>query len=103
MGLYYRPRSMWHVLTICITSVPKPYVTPLPFMIHHLLSEWQQPFEYNFDVGPAWRFVLKHLRWSKRLQGIADGYLRIIFEVAEHEPIPPVSTRPCFLALSHLH
>jgi hypothetical protein len=67
------------------------------------LSEWRQPFEYNYDVGPTWRFVLKHLRWSKRLQGIADSYLRIVFEVPEHEPIPPVSTRPCFLTLGHLH
>jgi len=47
------------------------------------------PFEYNFDVGPAWRFVLKHLRWTKRLQAIGDHYLKVIFNVPEHEPVPP--------------
>ena len=53
--------------------------------------ERRQPFEYNFDISPAWRFVLKHFRWTKRLQAIADGYLRLIFEIPDHEPIPPVS------------
>ena len=65
--------------------------------------EYLQPFEYNFDVGPVWRFVLKHLRWTKQLQAISDHYLRVIFDVPEHEPIPPVSTNFCFLPSYDLH
>jgi hypothetical protein len=63
--------------------------------------EWRQSFEYEHDLSPAWRFVVKNFRWSIRLQAIADGYLRRIFNVAEHEPIPPVSatSHGCFLSL----
>ncbi|KAF8506766.1 hypothetical protein F5888DRAFT_1896221 [Russula emetica] len=46
-------------------------------------------FEYEHDLSPAWRFVAKNFRWTNRLQAIADGYLRRIFNVSEHEPIPP--------------
>jgi len=46
-------------------------------------------FEYEHDISPAWRFVVKYFRWATRLQAIADGYLRRIFNVPEHEPIPP--------------
>jgi len=49
----------------------------------------QTPFEYNLEISPAWRFVARHFRWTKRLQAISDGYLRQIFDVPDHEPIPP--------------
>ena len=52
----------------------------------------QQSFEYEHDISPAWRFVVKHFRWTNRLQSIADGYLRRMFKVSDDEPIPPVST-----------
>lgn len=79
-------------------------VRNLPFVCGYSpSSEWRQPFEYNFDIGPTWRFVLKHLRWTKRLQRIADDYLRIIFEVPDREPIPPVSMSPCFVTSANLH
>jgi len=48
-----------------------------------------QPFEYWYDISPAWRFVVKHFRWTKRLQSIGDSYLRRILGVRDHEPIPP--------------
>ena len=104
MVLYYRQMSIWPVLTIYITSVHKLYVTSLSFVFGYSpSSEWRQPFEYNFDIGPTWRFVLRHLRWTKRLQRIADDYLRIIFEVPDREPIPPVSMSPCFVTSANLH
>jgi hypothetical protein len=31
------------------------------------------------------------MRWTDRLQNIADGYLRRLFEIPDGEPIPPVS------------
>jgi len=46
-------------------------------------------FEYEHDISPAWRFVVKNFRWASQLQAIADGYLRRIFNIPEHEPIPP--------------
>ncbi|KAI9512517.1 hypothetical protein F5148DRAFT_1279638 [Russula earlei] len=46
-------------------------------------------FEYEHDISPAWRFVVKNFRWTNRLQGIADGYLRRTFKVPDHDPIPP--------------
>jgi hypothetical protein len=90
MGLYYRQMSIWHVLTICTTSVPKLCVTVLLYMEPHLNSG--QPFEYNSELSPAWRFVVTHFRWTRRLQSIADSYLRLIFDVPDYEPIPPVSS-----------
>ena len=64
---------------------------PLP--MYEPSAESPQPFEYNLEISPAWRFVVKHFRWTKRLQAIADAYLRQIFDVPNHEPIPPVSMR----------
>jgi len=46
-------------------------------------------FEYQTDMSPAWRFVVKHFRWTNRLQSIADGYLRRSLKVPDHDPIPP--------------
>jgi len=46
-------------------------------------------FEYEHEISPAWRFVVKNFRWKDRLQAIADGYLRRMFKVPDHEPIPP--------------
>ncbi|KAI0298618.1 hypothetical protein BC826DRAFT_1122327 [Russula brevipes] len=47
------------------------------------------PFEYERDISPAWRFVVKHFCWTKQVQAITDGYLKRIFGVPEHEPVPP--------------
>jgi len=46
-------------------------------------------FEYGSDLSPAWRFVVKHFRWTHRLQTIGDEYVRRVLQVPHHEPIPP--------------
>ncbi|ETW87012.1 hypothetical protein HETIRDRAFT_307790 [Heterobasidion irregulare TC 32-1] len=46
-------------------------------------------FEYEYDYSPGWRFAVKNFRWTDRLQGIADGYLKRMFGVPEEEPVPP--------------
>ncbi|KAI0275007.1 hypothetical protein BC834DRAFT_850667 [Gloeopeniophorella convolvens] len=46
-------------------------------------------FEYEHDISPAWRFVVKNFRWTNQLQTISDGYMRRIFGITEEEPIPP--------------
>jgi len=33
--------------------------------------------------------VVKHFCWTKQVQAITDGYLKRIFGVPEHEPVPP--------------
>ena len=53
-----------------------------------------QSFEYEYDYSPGWRFAVKNFRWTDRLQGIADGYLKRMFGVPEEEPVPPVSSSP---------
>ncbi|KAF6766677.1 hypothetical protein DFP72DRAFT_1162239 [Ephemerocybe angulata] len=36
----------------------------------------QQPFEFNFDFSPAWRFVGQHMRWTPQLDNLVDQYAR---------------------------
>ncbi|TFY70546.1 hypothetical protein EVG20_g2459 [Dentipellis fragilis] len=48
-----------------------------------------ESFEYDHDFSPAWRFVVKNFRWTQRLQGLADGYLKRIFEVPDEDEVPP--------------
>ena len=70
-------------------------VSCLAPLLLYFSTALQQSFEYGYELSPAWRFVVKHFRWTHRLQAIADGYLRRVFRVPYHEPIPPVSTS-CF-------
>jgi hypothetical protein len=86
--------SIWLALTTCITSVPTLYVTLLLRISSS--TEWRQSFEYEYDLSPAWRFVVKHFRWTNRLQTIANGYLRHIFEIPDDKPIPSVRTSYLF-------
>jgi len=46
-------------------------------------------FEYEYDFSPAWRFVVTHFRWTARLQDIANGYIKRIFDVPEKGEVPP--------------
>ncbi|KAJ7926026.1 hypothetical protein B0H13DRAFT_2229589 [Mycena leptocephala] len=38
---------------------------------------------------PAWRFVGQHMRWTTRLERLADEYLRRAFGLQQDDPIPP--------------
>ncbi|KAJ3568045.1 hypothetical protein NP233_g5974 [Leucocoprinus birnbaumii] len=51
-----------------------------------------QPFEFEFDYSPAWRYVGQYLRWTPRLEAIADSYVRRTLGTPEGSPTPPVST-----------
>ncbi|KAF5352395.1 hypothetical protein D9756_005940 [Leucocoprinus leucothites] len=48
-----------------------------------------QPFEFEFDYSPAWRFVGQHLRWTARLEAIAETYVRATLGTPEGSPTPP--------------
>ncbi|KIJ97386.1 hypothetical protein K443DRAFT_681533 [Laccaria amethystina LaAM-08-1] len=49
-----------------------------------------QPFEFEFDYSPAWRFVGQYMRWAPRIEHIADKYIRRSFGVTDPQtPTPP--------------
>jgi len=47
-----------------------------------------RPFEYQYDYAPAWRYAAQYMRWTDRLEQIADLYLRRMLNVADGEPTP---------------
>jgi hypothetical protein len=49
-----------------------------------------QPFEFDFDYSPAWRFVGKHMHWFPPLQNLAELYVRRAVGASEDGPTPPV-------------
>ncbi|KAF5323560.1 hypothetical protein D9611_005638 [Ephemerocybe angulata] len=48
----------------------------------------QQPFEFNFDFSPAWRFVGQHMRWTPQLDNLVDQYARRAIGVSDEEATP---------------
>ncbi|CCL99964.1 uncharacterized protein FIBRA_01989 [Fibroporia radiculosa] len=52
----------------------------------------QQPDEIDHDYSPAWRFVLRHFKFTRHLEELADGYLRRTLNVPEGDSIPPYIT-----------
>jgi len=48
----------------------------------------QQPFEFNFDYSPAWRFVGQYMRWSPQLESLINQYARRTIGVPDDEPTP---------------
>ncbi|EED85211.1 predicted protein [Postia placenta Mad-698-R] len=48
----------------------------------------QQSWEFDFDYSPAWRFVGKHLRWTRGLDAIAASYVRRAFGLPEDAETP---------------
>jgi hypothetical protein len=51
-----------------------------------------QPFEFEYDFSPAWRYVAQYMRWTQPLEELADEYLRATIGVKASEPTPPVSS-----------
>ncbi|KAH9961361.1 hypothetical protein BC827DRAFT_343531 [Russula dissimulans] len=94
----------WDIASLLYSPDKDVFKSPQPSKVHGaVLSPDEQlacfdylyytcayhPFEYERDISPAWRFVVRHFRWTERLQSIVDSYLRRIFGVRDHEPIPP--------------
>lgn len=55
-------------------------------------SVWQ-PFEWEKDYSPAWRFVGRYLHFHPDMAKLAEGYVRKAFGVVDSAPIPKVSPR----------
>ncbi|KAF8665360.1 hypothetical protein AX16_000379 [Volvariella volvacea WC 439] len=48
-----------------------------------------QPFEFEFDYSPAWRFVAQHMHFTPALQQLAETYVRRAFGTPGDAPLPP--------------
>jgi len=47
-----------------------------------------KPFEYGYDFSPAWRYAAQYMRWTDRLDQLADKYVRKALGVADGVPTP---------------
>jgi len=47
-----------------------------------------QPFEFDFDYSPAWRFVGQHMRWAPKIEKLADEYVRKAIGLEEDQNTP---------------
>ncbi|KIK35892.1 hypothetical protein CY34DRAFT_811817 [Suillus luteus UH-Slu-Lm8-n1] len=46
-------------------------------------------WEWELDYSPAWRFVGQHMRWTARMERIAETHVRRAMDVPVAEPTPP--------------
>ncbi|KAJ3787141.1 hypothetical protein GGU10DRAFT_349647 [Lentinula aff. detonsa] len=79
-----------------VTPLPSPlHGTSLPPDTQMLCYDYmyyvcaQQPYEYDTDYSPAWRYVAQYMHWVPSIQNLANIYLNRAFGVPEDEPTPP--------------
>ncbi|KAK7058451.1 hypothetical protein VNI00_002085 [Paramarasmius palmivorus] len=48
-----------------------------------------QPFEFERDFSPAWRYVAQYLHWNPSLEILADTYVNRALGFADNEKTPP--------------
>ncbi|KAK0194202.1 hypothetical protein F5146DRAFT_926365 [Armillaria mellea] len=48
----------------------------------------QQPFEYDHDYSPAWRFVTQHMHWVPSLEALAKTYINRALGLEDDGPTP---------------
>jgi len=46
-------------------------------------------WEWELDYSPAWRFVGQHMRWTAKIESLADAYARRAMKVPVNAPTPP--------------
>ncbi|KIK70678.1 hypothetical protein GYMLUDRAFT_32719 [Collybiopsis luxurians FD-317 M1] len=83
---------------------PNLLVTPLPSPLHGVSLPpdedlvcfdylyyvcAQQPYEYDKDYSPAWRYVAQHMHWVPWLEKLASSYVNRALGLSENEPTPP--------------
>lgn len=84
----YPPMSMSYATTTYTTCAPTRWVLLDPSFSAAQMNN--QPYEFEFDYSPAWRFVGQHMRWHPDLQQTAEQYVRRTVGAPEGQPIPPV-------------
>jgi len=71
---------------VCVNQVRSRFIHSKP-----QLTSLVQPFEFEFDYSPAWRYVGQHVHFTPRIKGLADSYIRKAIGIEEGLPTPPVS------------
>ncbi|KAF5388528.1 hypothetical protein D9757_004678 [Collybiopsis confluens] len=51
----------------------------------------QQPYEYDKDYSPAWRYVAQYMHWTPWIEKLAQSYVNLALGLPKDEPTPPVS------------
>ncbi|KAJ3844938.1 hypothetical protein EV361DRAFT_943988 [Lentinula raphanica] len=79
-----------------VTPLKSPlHGTSLPPDEHMLCYDYmyyvcaQQPYEYDTDYSPAWRYVAQYMHWVPSIQDLANIYLNRAFGIPEGEATPP--------------
>ncbi|KAI8990457.1 hypothetical protein BD414DRAFT_483706 [Trametes punicea] len=49
----------------------------------------QQSSDLEHDYAPTWRFVLRYLHWTERIESIAEYYVKRVFGLPAEEEVPP--------------
>lgn len=73
---------------LCANEVTDLFVTTLDDGF--TLADIVQPFDFEKDYNPSWRFVAKHFRWKKPIEALAERYLRHTLGISDRADIPPV-------------
>ena len=50
----------------------------------------QVQHEIEHDYSPVWRDVARHLRWTPRLEALAEEYVKRTFDLPQTAAVPPV-------------
>lgn len=58
-----------------------------------------QPFEYSMEYSPAWRYAGRYMRWTDRLDQLADQYVRRALGTADGVPSPLVEVPLHYITL----
>ncbi|KAL0951547.1 hypothetical protein HGRIS_008230 [Hohenbuehelia grisea] len=97
--------TFWNLATLAFPETRKAnLVTPLPSPLHQvslppdeqmLCYDYlyyvcaHEPYEWDKDYSPAWRYVGQHMRWTKPLEDLAEMYVRETLAVPPGEVTPP--------------
>ncbi|KAF8922053.1 hypothetical protein CPB85DRAFT_1265699 [Mucidula mucida] len=78
-----------------VTPLPSPNNVSLPPDEQLLCYDYlyyvcaQQPYEYDWEYSPAWRFVAQHMHFTPALEHLANIYINRAIGIPEDEPTPP--------------
>jgi len=97
--------SFWSLAALAFPEARAANLAPPSISLHHNVSLppdehltcydnlyyvcANHPNEYELDYSPAWRFVGQHVRFTPRIEELADSYVRKAIGVEEGHPTPP--------------
>ena len=69
---------------------PNDHIMLIDYLYYVAVDE---PFEFEKDWNPVWRFIGKHMYWHPKVLEATQNHLRTLFQVPKGDPIPPVRYR----------